>query len=107
MSKKPNIEEMKQIAKERGGECISNSYVNSHTKLKWKCGTCGNEWWMSPTKVIHRGQWCPICGKKKAADSRRKYDIDYMNKIAIERGGQCLSSIFLSVNDGFDPMTPF
>lgn len=29
------IENCKNIAKARGGECLSNKYVNSKTKLKW------------------------------------------------------------------------
>ena len=37
MTFKYTIQEMQEIADERGGECISTNYKNTKTKLKWKC----------------------------------------------------------------------
>ena len=31
------IEKMREAARERGGECLSDDYVNANTKLKWRC----------------------------------------------------------------------
>lgn len=63
--------EYEAIAKSRGGACLSTKYVNSHTKLLWRCA-CGHEWMTKAYLVKHRGSWCPRCaqarvGFKKAA----------------------------------------
>ena len=52
---------MKQAAKFRGGECLSDSMTKGDmaTKLKWKCGHCGAEFEASPALILlggHRGQ---------------------------------------------------
>ena len=53
------IEEMKDIAKERGGKCLSNKYVNSTTKLKWQCSN-GHVWFAQPNNIKF-GKWCKKC----------------------------------------------
>jgi len=60
--KKPRytIKDMYKIAKERDGECISKIYINSQTKLKWKCNVDGHIWYAIPNN-IKRGSWCPLC----------------------------------------------
>lgn len=58
-----DIEDMKQAAKFRGGECLSDSMVKGDmsTKLKWKCGHCGAEFEASPALILLGGHWCPEC----------------------------------------------
>src|ERR1035437_2928295 len=34
---KLTIEEMQEIAIKRGGKCLSETYINSHTRLLWEC----------------------------------------------------------------------
>ena len=51
-----NIDEMKTIAKDRGGLCLSDKYANVQTKLKWQCSK-GHIWEAIP-KNIKRGSWC-------------------------------------------------
>ncbi len=50
---------MRAIAKERGGECVSKTYVNSSTRLEWECGR-GHRWFATPN-TIRRGHWCARC----------------------------------------------
>ena len=57
------IEDMKDIAKSRGGKCLSSNYINAHTKLLWKCKN-GHEWEATPNN-IKRGKWCPKCSRKR------------------------------------------
>ena len=59
---KLTIEEMRQVAKRRGGECLSKIYVNAFTKLKWKC-KLGHIWYAQPQHV-KRKTWCPTCAGK-------------------------------------------
>lgn len=49
---------------------IISKYVNSNDKVKCKCNICNNEWMASPAKLL-AGRSCPMCAKKKVADSRR------------------------------------
>lgn len=59
------IERMREVAKERGGKCLSPEYVNNKTALLWQCadGYC----WKAVPQDIKRGTWCPVCAR-----SRRK-----------------------------------
>jgi len=82
------IEYMKKVAKERGGECLSNKYVNMTTSLKWKC-KCGHIWKAMPTCVITRKQWCPKCSKKRSGVKRLDWQV--IQNIAIKKGGKVLS----------------
>ena len=57
-----DIEDMKQAAKFRGGECLSESMEkgNMAGKLKWRCAE-GHEFEASPALVLLGGHWCPKC----------------------------------------------
>ena len=65
------LEEMKVLAHSRGGVCLSRTFKNMSTKLRWRCG-CGHRWKARP-HLIGQGQWCPRC----ANESRRKKMRDY------------------------------
>ncbi len=95
-NKKLTLSEMQQIAKERGGECLSEEYVNVITPLEWKCSE-GHKWKSTPHN-IKRGRWCPVCGRYKKRKYKTKYSIVDMREIAEERGGKCLSKEFLNSN---------
>lgn len=58
-----DLGDMKQAAKFRGGECLSESMTKGDmaTKLKWKCGYCGAEFEASPKLILKGGHWCPEC----------------------------------------------
>ena len=59
-NKKGTIEEFKRIAKERGGECLSNEYINNSTHLRFKCKE-GHIWNALPSNVKNKCSWCPKC----------------------------------------------
>jgi len=86
---KLTIEYMQKIAQERGGLCLSETYVNARTKLLWICSE-GHRWEAEPWSV-KTGRWCRICSRRKTADSL-KATIEDMIKLASERGGKCLSN---------------
>ncbi|MEF2253403.1 hypothetical protein [Ralstonia solanacearum] len=56
---KLSIETMREMAAERGGLCVSDTYVNSVTKLEWECAR-GHRWHSKPHN-IRVGHWCPQC----------------------------------------------
>lgn len=54
-----------------GGLCLSETYVNTDSKLRWKCGDCGHEWEAIPYTVVRLNTWCPKCKGKRAWEARR------------------------------------
>ena len=86
-SKRGTIKKMREIAEEHGGQCLSLEYINSITKLTWRCKK-GHQWDATPHS-LHEGHWCPVCA------GVQKGTIEQMQKIARERGGQCLSEKYV------------
>lgn len=78
-----NIEEMKVLAKKRGGQCLSKEYIGISSPLKWECAV-GHQWEVAPAGIKFRNTWCPYCaGKRKT--------IEDMDRLASARGGTCIS----------------
>lgn len=59
------IETYRRIARERGGECLSDTYTNTITPLHFRCAH-GHEWDARPHD-IKRGKWCRLCGFRRVA----------------------------------------
>lgn len=53
------IEEMRELARERGGVCLSTVYVKSRAALKWRC-SAGHEFELSP-RSAQEGRRCRVC----------------------------------------------
>ena len=53
------LKEIKEIAEERGGKCLSEEYINNKTKMEFQC-IKGHKWMARP-KSIKEGTWCPLC----------------------------------------------
>jgi len=54
-----SIDQMRQLAEQRGGRCLSEQYKNTGTKLHWECHR-GHQWHAVPGAVL-RGHWCAAC----------------------------------------------
>ena len=54
------LAELRAVAEGQGGQCLSESYLNSKTPLRWKCSE-GHTWDATPRNVVHSGTWCPHC----------------------------------------------
>ena len=89
-SKKLTIEDMRQIAKDRNGKCLSQKYKNIQSKLEWEC--VNKHKWFSTPRDIRKGSWCHECGGSK------KLTIEEMHKIAKERSGRCLSKKYIGIS---------
>ncbi len=92
---KVTIKDMRNLAESRGGKCLSESYVNAHTHLKWKC-KYGHEW-RATSNNISRGKWCPTCGIESHANKQRS-GIDEMKIVAEKRSGKCLSEKYINTD---------
>lgn len=63
------IDDVKLIATERGGECLSKTYISAITKMRWKCSR--KHEWMATLNKILCGRWCPECAIKSRVENRR------------------------------------
>ena len=89
MVAKLTIQKIRALAKERGGTCLSITYVNAVTKLRWRCAK-GHEWEAVPNSVKDQGTWCPTCS------GNTRLTIAEMRAVARRRGGRCLSTAYVN-----------
>lgn len=90
MSEKLTIELMREIAQQRGGECLATEYKGWDDPLRWRCAK-GHEWTNRAGK-IKSGQWCPECAGKAPKG------LPYLHELAAEKGGECLSTVYPGVH---------
>ena len=83
MNASDKIKQLQRLAKNRGGRCLSLTYKNSVTKLKWQCAK-DHQWEALPGN-IKQGTWCPYCSGKM------KLTIEEMRRLAEKHNGKCLS----------------
>ena len=87
-----SIDDMRAVASQRGGLCLSNTYIDSHHKLTWRCAK-GHSW-KATGNAIRSAQWCPKCGLARGAEKRRIRTFQKVCTVAKERGGICLSGSY-------------
>lgn len=84
---------LKAHAKNRGGRCISESYLGSKIPLKWVCEK-GHSFSDHANKIWNRARgnaFCPECGKKRRGN-RTDLNLGHLQKFAASQGGRCLAS---------------
>lgn len=91
------LQEVKAFAKARGGECISEHYINNRESLKFRCSE-GHEW-ETNFKVINHGSWCPTCSLIKEPNQKYYYEAI---EIAKDRKGVLLSNEYISAHSNME-----
>jgi len=86
-------DKLKEIAKDHGGEILSKTFRNVHTKMRFRCKD-RHTWWAFPFN-INAGTWCPVCGNKRKG-STRKHGMDFIQGLAQEQGVECLSAEYVN-----------
>ena len=89
--KKHTIDDTKAFAKTKNGRCLSLVFTHVKDNLLWEC-IKGHQWQANADNVVNGGKWCPVC-----AGNQRK-SLEDMQKLALQRGGKCLSSTYKGVN---------
>ncbi len=56
---KLSLDQAQELAKIKGGECLSETYVNKRTHLLWKCDK--KHIWKAKIHSIKKGSWCKEC----------------------------------------------
>jgi len=76
------IEDCKEFAKTKDGKCLSTTYKNANTKIKWFCNKCNYIWKNTFSHIKGRGQWCPKCSgtiKNTIEECRKENNYHYKN----------------------------
>ena len=81
------LHKYKNIAIDKDGQCLSNTYKGVHSKLRWTCKDSHD--WMATPNSIRNGSWCPECV------GQHKYTISHMKSLAESFGGECISEKYL------------
>ena len=82
------LEKLKQIARDRDGECMAISYQGMHTPLLFRCVN-SHKSLMRPVNVLN-GSWCNKCSGKE------RLTITDMQIFASKNGGNCLSKSYIN-----------
>ncbi|WP_215575299.1 zinc-ribbon domain-containing protein [Bacillus mycoides] len=90
---KGTIEQMRNLAIQKNGKCLSDIYTNNRSKLLWECKKAHK--WYATSDHIKSGSWCPQCGIERRANLRRS-SIEDMHKVAKKFSGQCLSDVYIN-----------
>ena len=85
-------------AKDKGGICLSSQYINSETKMEWKCNNHNHpSWFSSYNGTVDTKSWCAKCGDNKTSQKLRKIDgLKEAKEYAKNRGGECLSTEYIN-----------
>ena len=93
------IQKLRELAKTRGGDCLSTIYLGGKTKLEWVCRE-GHTWEAVPDS-ISMGTWCPVCANGRRIIKQRLSALlspddwlDVLRRHARSKGGELLSSIY-------------
>jgi hypothetical protein len=57
------LDEMQQLARERGGRCLSDAYHRIDAPMAWTCAL--GHMWETTARNIMRGTWCPACHESR------------------------------------------
>lgn len=77
---------VKDSAAKKGGQCLSEEYVNSISKLKFQCAH-GHKWSTTAPVILKQGSWCSVCRRNEEKESIYQQ----MQKMASQNRGCLLS----------------
>lgn len=87
--KSEQLAEISRIAKAKGGECLSKTFISNNHKLEFRC-ELGHQWKAVPYSITS-GSWCPECAGARISEallSRRNNN--EIREIIEDKGGEYL-----------------
>ncbi len=80
--KKTNEEFVTEIGSINPGIIPLTAYIDSHSKVLFRCKFCGQEWRSYPYQQLHRtGLGCAKCSYKAAGEQRRKDNRSFIEEL--------------------------
>ncbi len=90
----PNpMDEVHELARKKGGKCLSVNYVSAKTPMIWQCAK--GHVWETTFDTVQSGSWCPDCGGVKSKTIKDAI------KLAESKGGKFLSKTFKTTKDKY------
>lgn len=85
------LQRLVQVAKERGGVCLSEVYLGKASHHRFRCAE-GHEW---ESSEVLRGSWCALCANARKQTQYRLADgLARLQLAAADKGGLCLSELY-------------
>ncbi|CAG8545190.1 6739_t:CDS:2 [Cetraspora pellucida] len=78
------MQDIFRITESRGGQCLSESYINCKELLYWRCDK-QHEWFANLNNIKNNRRWCPWCSKVG------RYTLKDVIQFAQTKKGECLS----------------
>lgn len=96
MIKQVMEERFRKIVEDKGGVIIEGEYKNDKSRFIIECNK-GHQWKPSCSNIFN-GSWCRKCFNEEKAGKHfiLKDGLEQASKIAIERGGKCLSTEYIN-----------
>ena len=77
------LSDLQELAADRGGICLSESYYGSHQKYLWECKV-GHQWEATWSSVNTGKTWCAKCVREDWLKKNRKWDEKTLRKEAVK-----------------------
>jgi hypothetical protein len=82
-----SLEQMREAAAVRGGECLATESARGVDRVFWRCPR-GHTWETRAARVVHEGRWCPRCrnikyetaAERSAAKNRQTLEYYHRNR---------------------------
>ncbi len=84
------LEELKQIAKDKGGECLTKEFPKDSRNVACICKN--GHIWVIKAETLKEGGWCRTC----ITDDISKQQLEELNEIAAKKGGKCLAEKYIN-----------
>jgi hypothetical protein len=94
--RKLSIDGLREIARSRGGQLLSDTYVNCDTPLVWQCAT-GHKWKANATNVKNCGKWCKRCADARSG-LKKRLPLQDLHELAVAREGTLITQTYVNAH---------
>lgn len=95
------LQRLQEAADERGGLCLSLAYTTAAARYQFRCSA--GHVWETQGRQIFAGAWCRSCAINalRIENRRSAQDMARLHEAAMAKGGLCLDSVYLGVNEKY------
>lgn len=91
------LQQAQALATKNNGTCLSTEYINSASKMLFKCNNPDHPSFYSAFSDTKKGRWCKLCANKKLSLERTLHNgLEKAQHLAIKNGGTCLSTEYFN-----------
>ncbi|TLX80284.1 hypothetical protein FAS41_05180 [Pseudomonas nicosulfuronedens] len=95
---KDGLKRLRQAAKRRGGNCLSDQYLGLMRKYDFRCAK-GHVWQARGSSVMKDNLWCPYCSHRPIDLAVWQMDgLARLHEAAARHGGECLADEYVGAN---------